>query len=65
MATPNISSTSGSKSGSGTIGSGGTIEGGAPRASINTRGLLPTFNLIVELFYELQQNYQGIRIEKL
>jgi hypothetical protein len=59
MATPNISSTSGSKSGSGTIGSGGA------RASINTQGPLPTFNLIVELFYELQQNYQGVRIEKL
>jgi hypothetical protein len=28
-------------------------------------GPLPTFNLVVEFFHELQQNYQEVRIEKL
>jgi hypothetical protein len=35
MATPNISLTSGNKSGNGAIGSGGTIKGGGAGASIN------------------------------
>ncbi len=52
MATPNISSTSGSRS-NGAIGSGGTIEGGGAGVSINTQGPLPAFNLVVEFFYEL------------
>ncbi len=55
----NNSSTSGSKivSGNGTIESGGTIRGGGARASINMWGPLPAFNLIVQFFNELWQNY--------
>jgi hypothetical protein len=55
MVTPNISSTSGSRSASdnGTTGSGGTTGGGGVGASNNRQGPLPTFNPIVELFYEL------------
>jgi hypothetical protein len=65
MATFSISSISGSKSGSGTTESGGIIKGGGAWAFINTRGPLPTFNLIVKKNYELQWNYKGVKIEKL
>ncbi len=51
--------------GSGAIGSGGTIEGGGVRASTSAWGLLPIFNLVVEFFGELRQNYQGVKTEKL
>jgi hypothetical protein len=49
----------------GTVGSGGIIRGGGVGASISTWGPLFAFNPIVEFFHELQQNYQGLRIEKL
>jgi hypothetical protein len=39
-------------SGNGVTESGGTIEGGGARASTNMRGLLPTFNPVVEFFRE-------------
>jgi hypothetical protein len=67
MVTLSISSTSGSKNASdnGTTGSGGTTRGGGARASNNTQGPWPTFNPIVELFCELWQNYQRVKIEKL
>jgi hypothetical protein len=65
--TPNISSTSVSRSanGSGITGSGGTTNGGGVRASISTWGPLHVFNLVVKFFRELQQNYYGVNIEKL
>jgi len=55
MATPNINSTSGSRSASdsGTTKSGGTTRGGGVRASNNAWGPLPTFNPIVEFLREL------------
>jgi hypothetical protein len=64
---PSISSTSGSGSanGNGITESGGTNGGGGVGASTNTRGPLFVFNPVVELFHELQQNYQGVRIENL
>jgi len=73
MVTLGISSTSGSGNtncsgiirNGGIIGSGGIIRGGGVRASISTWGPLFAFNPIVEFFHELQQNYQGLRIEKL
>jgi len=58
---PNISLASGS----GAIGNGGTIEDGGAWASTNMRGPLFTFNLVMEFFCELQQNYQKVKIEKL
>jgi hypothetical protein len=46
-------------SGNGTPWSGGT------NPSISTWGPWPTFNLVVEFFWNLQQNYQRIQIEKI
>jgi hypothetical protein len=71
MTYTNISLTTGRKSASGneTIRSGGTIKidgttgGGGVRASTSTWGPLPTFNLVVEFFCELGQNYQGVKVE--
>jgi hypothetical protein len=67
MATPSISSTNGSRSAisSGNTINGGITEGGGARASTSTWGPLPIFNLVVEFFRELQQNYQGVRTQKL
>ncbi len=55
MAILGISSASGngSASGSGTTRRGGITKGGGVGASINTRGPLPIFDPIVELFIEL------------
>jgi hypothetical protein len=65
--TPNINSANGSRSisGSGTIKIGGTIGGSGAKASTNMWGPLPVFNPVVKKFHELQQNYQGVKIEKL
>jgi hypothetical protein len=51
--------------GSGAIGCGGTIGGGGAKKTTSMQGPLPIFNLVVEFFCQLQQNYQGVRIEKL
>jgi hypothetical protein len=48
-----------SVSGNGTTWSGGTDP------SISTCGPWPTFNLVMEFFWNLQQNYQRIQIEKI
>jgi hypothetical protein len=37
--------------------SGGTTKRGGARTSTSTWGPLPTFNLVVEFFCELQRNY--------
>jgi hypothetical protein len=60
--TLNISSTNGNESATsnGAIQSGGTIKGGGVGASTSTRGTLPIFNLVVEFFHELRQNYQRV-----
>jgi hypothetical protein len=62
-----INSTNGSRnvSDNGTNRSGGTTRGGGAWASSNIQDPLPTFIPIVELFCELWQNYQGVKIEKL
>jgi hypothetical protein len=49
-----VATASESASGSGTIGSGGISP------STNTRGLLLTFNLVMEFLQELWWNYQGV-----
>jgi hypothetical protein len=49
----------------GAIRTSGTIGGGGAKASISMQGPLPIFNPVVEFFHELQQNYQGVRIQKL
>ncbi len=43
----------GSTSDSGATKSGGTIRSGGAKASTNTHGPLPTFNIVVEFFHEL------------
>jgi hypothetical protein len=59
-----ISSVSGhgSTRGSGATRSGGITRGGGVGAPTSTWGPLLIFNLVVEFFYELQQNYQEGRI---
>jgi len=55
----------GNTSGGGSTRSHGTTKGGGERTSIGTQGPSPTFNVVVEFFHELRQNYQRVRIEKL
>ncbi len=56
----------GSVSGGGTNKNGETTKSGSINPSMNMWGLnLHAFNPIMEFLQELQQNYQGIQIEKL
>jgi hypothetical protein len=65
--TPNIISISGNKSanGNGATENCGTTKGGGVRTSISMQGPLLAFNPVVGFLCELQQNYRGVKIEKL